>query len=92
MTPSKMAPSKPRRRSLLTALSAALVSGLILTGCATASPESGPSSSSQTSSGQTSSGQTSESGFLAAHDLAGLDATQVIEKLDTMLIANRLPI
>lgn len=73
-------PTKPRRRSLLTVATAALLSGLVLTGCANPAPESSSPSSSN---------QVSDSEFLAVHDLAGLDAAQVIERLDTMPVADR---
>lgn len=73
-------PTKPRRRSLLTVATAALLSGLVLTSCADSVPESASPSSSN---------PVSDSEFLSAHDLAGLDAAQVIERLDTMPVADR---
>lgn len=74
-------PTKPRRRSLLTAATAALLAGLVLTGCAN---PAAPDSSSPSSGNHGSDGE-----FLVAHDLAGLDAAQVIERLDTMPVAER---
>lgn len=73
-------PTKPRRRSLITVTAAVLLSGLVLTSCADSAPESASPSSSN---------QVSDSEFLAVHDLAGLDAAQVIERLDTMPVADR---
>lgn len=73
-------PTKPRRRSLITATAAVLLSGLVLTSCADSAPESASPSSSN---------HVSDSEFLSAHDLAGLDAAQVIERLDTMPVADR---
>ncbi|MDZ5078864.1 CueP family metal-binding protein [Nesterenkonia sp. HG001] len=73
-------PTKPRRRTLITVTAAVLLSGLMLTSCADSAPESASSSSSN---------QVSDSEFLAVHDLGGLDAAQVIERLDTMPVADR---
>lgn len=61
-------------------LVAAAALALVLSGCATSSPESAtPDPSSQTV----------DSDFLADHDLAGLDAAQIIERLDTMAVDDR---
>lgn len=64
----------------LSAAAAALLCAVVLTGCAsplleTASPSSASSDS--------------ETELLAAHDLDGLDAAQVVEKLDTMPVDER---
>lgn len=72
--------TKPRWRNLIVAATVTLVSTLVLAGCATSSPEPEP-----TSTGS----QAVDTDFLAAHDLAGLDAAQVIERLDTMPVADR---
>jgi len=74
-------PTKPRRLNMIIAATITLAAALVLAGCATASsPEpASPSTSSQAA----------DSDFLAAHDLDGLDAAQVIERLDTMPVANR---
>lgn len=74
-------PAKPRRRNLIVGATITLVAALVLTGCATASsPEpASPSISNQAADGD----------FLAAHDLDGLDAAQVIERLDRMSVADR---
>ncbi|MBU8577637.1 CueP family metal-binding protein [Brevibacterium luteolum] len=74
-------PTMPRRRNLTVTAAATLAAALVLTGCATtSSPE--PASSSTSS-------QAVDTDFLADHDLDGLDATQVIERLDTMPVADR---
>lgn len=73
-------PTMPSRRNLIVSTAAMLISGLALTGCATSAPEF-------TSS--TDSSPATDSEFLAAHDLDGLDAAQVIERLDTMPVADR---
>lgn len=74
-------PAAPHRRKLIVAAAATLAAALVLTGCATApSPE--PASPSTNS-------QAVDTGFLADHDLDGLDAAQVIERLDTMPVADR---
>lgn len=74
-------PATPRRRKLIVAATATLAAALVLTGCTTASsPElTSPSTSSQPV----------DTEFLADHDLDGLDAAQVIERLDTMPVADR---
>ena len=74
-------PSKPRRRKLIIVACATLISALVLSGCAT--------SSSPEPASPTTGTQSVDSDFLAAHDLAGLDAAQVIERLDTMPVADR---
>ena len=75
-------PATSRRRKLITvALCATLISALVLSGCA--------ASSSPEPASHTTGGQSVDSDFLAAHDLAGLDAAQVIERLDTMPVADR---
>ncbi|QRO87045.1 CueP family metal-binding protein [Kytococcus sedentarius] len=68
-----------RRRNALAAVFVAILA-LVLAGCAIT--PSGPESSSVSS-------QTSERKFLADHGLSGLDARQVIERLDTMPVADR---
>lgn len=74
-------PTTPRRRNLIVVATATLAATLVLAGCATASsPE--PASPSTDS-------QAVDTDFLAAHDLAGLDTAQVIERLDTMPVADR---
>lgn len=74
-------PITPRRPRLIVVATATLVSALVLAGCATtSSPE--PASPSTDS-------QAVDTDFLAAHDLAGLDTAQVIERLDTMPVADR---
>ncbi len=71
----------PRRPKLIVTAAATFISALVLTGCATtSSPE--PASLSTRS-------QAVDSDFLAAHDLDGLDAAQVIERLDPMPVADR---
>lgn len=74
-------PTTPRRGNLIAAATATLAAALVLAGCATApSPE--PASPSTNS-------QAVDSDFLTDHELDGLDAVQVIERLDTMPIADR---
>ena len=68
-----------RRRNALAAVFVAILA-LVLAGCAIT--PSGPEPSSVSS-------QTSERKFLADHGLSGLDARQVIERLDTMPVADR---
>lgn len=68
-----------RRRNALAAVFVAILA-LVLAGCAIT--PSGPAPSSVSS-------QTSEREFLADHGLSGLDARQVIERLDTMPVADR---
>ncbi|WP_282860555.1 CueP family metal-binding protein, partial [Pseudoclavibacter helvolus] len=74
-------PATPRRRKLIIVACATLAAALVLTGCAT--------SSSPEPASPTAGGQSVDSDFLAAHDLAGLDVAQVIERLDTMPVADR---
>ncbi|AZT94756.1 MAG: CueP family metal-binding protein [Brevibacterium aurantiacum] len=74
-------PATSRRRKLITVACATLISALVLSGCA--------ASSSPEPASPTTGGQSVDSDFLAAHDLAGLDAAQVIERLDTMPVADR---
>ena len=74
-------PATPRRRKLIIVACATLISALVLSGCAT--------SSSPEPASPTTGTQSVDSDFLAAHDLAGLDAAQVIERLDTMPVADR---
>jgi len=59
---------------------AVLASGIALTGCTTTSPGAGspPASS-----------PASDADLLADHGLAGLDATQIIERLDAMPVEDR---
>ena len=73
-------PTMPRRRNLIVAATATLAAALVLTGCTTTSPQ--PESTSIGS-------QAVDTDFLADHNLDGLDATQVIERLDTMPVADR---
>lgn len=68
-----------RRRSALAAVFVAILA-LVLAGCAITPPGPAPSSVSS---------QTSEREFLADHGLSGLDVRQVIERLDTMPVADR---
>ncbi|WP_175986195.1 CueP family metal-binding protein [Microbacterium tenebrionis] len=74
-------PAAPHRRKLIVAAAATLAAALVLTGCATA-PSHEPASPSTNS-------QAVDTGFLADHDLDGLDAAEVIERLDTMPVADR---
>ncbi|UWF77787.1 MULTISPECIES: CueP family metal-binding protein [Microbacterium] len=74
-------PAAPHRRKPIVAAAATLAAALVLTGCATA-PSHEPASPSTNS-------QAVDTGFLADHDLDGLDAAQVIERLDTMPVADR---
>lgn len=69
----------PRRR-LFATVAAVLVSGLALTGCATPAPTDALSAASN---------EPADSDFLAEHDLDGLGAAQIIERLDTMPVADR---
>jgi hypothetical protein len=74
-------PTTPRRGKVIVAATATLAATLVLAGCAAASsPE--PASPSTNS-------HAVDSDFLAAHDLAGLDTPAVIERLDTMPVADR---
>ncbi|MEW1963759.1 CueP family metal-binding protein [Microbacterium sp. NPDC077644] len=74
-------PTTPRWRKLIVAATAMLAATLVLAGCATASsPE--PASPSTNS-------RAVDTDFLADHDLEGLDAAQVVERLDTMPVADR---
>ncbi|MBO1903134.1 CueP family metal-binding protein [Leucobacter weissii] len=73
--------TKPRRLNMIVAATITLAAALVLTGCATTSSTEPPSPST--------SSQASDTDFLAAHDLDGLDAAQVIERLDTMPVADR---
>lgn len=66
--------------SLLTVATTVLVSGLVLSGCSVPAPDGASLSSSP---------QISESEFLAAHDLTGLGAVQIIDRLDSMSLADR---
>ncbi len=66
----------PRRRTfIVSAALTLLVTGLAVSGCA----ESAPDASSQQAG----------DGLLADHDLEGLDAAAIIERLDTMPVAQR---
>lgn len=71
--------TKPRRRALSVLAAALLLSGG-LAGCAGTAP--GPAAS-------PSSAAATDGDFLAAHGLEGLDAVKVIERLDTMAVADR---
>lgn len=59
---------------------------LALAGC-TAAPQAQPVTTSTAPTSTTAT--TSESGFLADHDLAGLDAVQIIDHLDQVPVAER---
>lgn len=59
---------------------AAIASGIALTGCTAAPP--GPASPPASSTA-------ADADLLADHDLAGLDATQIIERLDAMHVEDR---
>lgn len=73
-------PTTPRRRNLIVAATATLAAAVVVTGCTTTSPE--PESTPISS-------QAVDTDFLADHNLDGLDATQVVERLDTMPVADR---
>ena len=74
-------PTTPRPRKLIVAATATLAAALVLAGCTTASsPEPAPPSTSS---------QPVDNELLADHDLDGFDAAQVIERLDTMPVADR---
>lgn len=80
MNPTRTSPVSRRRRWLPVALAALLAAGITLTGCA--APAAAP----------TPVGTDSAVGadqILAAHDLAGLDVREVIERLDTMPVSDR---
>lgn len=70
----------PRRRIPLITATVVALSGLVLAGCADSAPEASPQASSTHVSGDE---------FLSAHDLAGLDAAQVIDRLDATPVADR---
>lgn len=70
--------SLPRRRSAAV-VAVVLASGLTLAGCAASTPEPAPSSSSSSPT----------DAFLSDHGLAGLDGRGVVERLDTMAVADR---
>ncbi|WP_046398859.1 CueP family metal-binding protein [Microbacterium maritypicum] len=67
----------PRRRRLSAGLAALAVAGIALSGCA---PAVSPADVDSVASAQD---------LLAAHDLAGLDVGEVIERLDAMPVADR---
>lgn len=72
-------PAMPRRQKLIVLAATTAISALMLSGCA-ASPESAsPATSSPTV----------DSNLLEAHELVGLDAPQIIERLDTMPVTER---
>ncbi len=74
-------PASPRRRIRIAATAiATLAIGLTLSGCAANSPEPAASPSAS---------QPAADDVLAGHDLAGLDAVQIIERLDKMAVADR---
>ena len=73
-------PSPFRCRVPLFAATTVALAGLVLTGCVDSAPEAAPRASAS---------QVSRDEFLSAHDLAELDAAQVIERLDTMPVAER---
>lgn len=72
-------PSTPVRRKRCTLAAAALISVLVLAGCAS------PPAATPTDAGSS----IVEGGILEAHELAGLDTTQIIERLDTMPVVDR---
>lgn len=67
--------TKVRRFAAPSILSALVVGVLLLTGCSPSAPETTPNASADA--------------IITDHDLEGLDAKQIIEKLDTMLVADR---
>ncbi|WP_347125656.1 CueP family metal-binding protein [Microbacterium sp. SY138] len=81
--PSTTSPASPsvsasrRRRRLSAGLAALAVAGIALSGCA---PAVSPADVDSVASAQD---------LLAAHDLAGLDVGEVIERLDAMPVADR---
>ncbi|MCO5315267.1 MAG: CueP family metal-binding protein [Solirubrobacterales bacterium] len=70
-----------RRRNITSALTVALVTGIVLAGCGNSSEEQAPSSSAGGHSGQ--------SLLLAENGLDGLDARQIIDRLDAMPVDQR---
>ena len=79
-------PTSPRPRKLLTALAALAVAGIALAGCAATGPTpTEPNAVRPSDAGDPGAAQE----LLAAHDLAGLDAREVIERLDEMPVADR---
>ncbi|SNT08739.1 hypothetical protein SAMN06309944_2032 [Micrococcales bacterium KH10] len=75
------------RTTLATAL--ALTTALVLAGCSSDdSPGTQTGSEQPTTTTQTPNGNT-DADLLAAHDLTGLDARQIIERLDTMPLSER---
>lgn len=67
-------------RILPATLAIALLAGLALAGCGSSDPEPAPTSTEV---------QSDERGFLAANGLGGLDARQIINRLDTMPVDER---
>ncbi|GAA1205408.1 CueP family metal-binding protein [Prauserella alba] len=72
-----MAHPAPRRRNRTTAAVSVLIAGLVLVGCSGPGPESAPPAGSP------------GGGLLAEHELAGLDAPEIIERLDRMHVDDR---
>lgn len=68
------------RRRPLAAASAVLAAAFILSGCSTTSTQPAPPPTAS---------QAIDAELLADHELAGLDAAQIIERLDTMPVAER---
>ncbi|ANH38228.1 hypothetical protein I601_1797 [Nocardioides dokdonensis FR1436] len=69
----------PLRRGRLVAATAVLACALVLAGCAGSDPQP-PSSAAQSDAA---------GDLLSTHDLAGLDTAEVIERLDTLPLAER---
>lgn len=72
-------PAMPRRQKFIALAVTTAISALMLSGCS-ASPEPVPPAASS---------PTVDSNFLEAHELVGLDAPQIIERLDTMPVTER---
>lgn len=70
------APFLSRRRKLLSVLATLAVAGIALAGCTAPAADADPAIATAQE-------------ILASHDLAGLDVEEVIERLDTMPVADR---
>jgi hypothetical protein len=75
----RLSPTSPHRMKLFTALAALVVTGITLAGCVAAA-DTGATGSAQS---------TSAADIPAAYDLDRLDIAEVIERLDTMPVADR---
>lgn len=75
----RLSPASPHRMKLFTALAALVATGIALAGCV-AAPDTGATGAAQS---------TSAPDILAAYDLDRLDVAEVIERLDTMPVADR---